>query len=78
MHPSKKRFAWKTYGQIKKEPHLSDLSPNKIKNVLMKIDKMADVFLNLINSVQHALLTLVPPSSYMYFEPKSIDQGIKS
>ena len=26
---------------------MSDLSPNKVKNVLMKIDKMADVFLNL-------------------------------
>ena len=30
----------------------------------MKIDEMVDVFLNLANSVQHALLTLAPPSRY--------------
>ena len=30
----------------------------------MKIEEMADVFLNLANFVQHTLLTLEPPSSY--------------
>ena len=30
----------------------------------MKIDEMADVFLNSANFSQHSLLTLVPPSSY--------------
>ena len=52
------------YVQVKKEPHLSDLSPNEIENVLMKIDNMADVFLNLANFEQHSLLTLAPPSGY--------------
>ena len=30
----------------------------------MKIDEMVDVFLNSANFVQHALLTLAPPSGY--------------
>ena len=41
----------------KKEPDLSDLSPKKNQKVLMKIEEMADVFLNLANFAPHALLT---------------------
>ena len=38
---------------MKKEPDLSDLSQKKIRKSLMKIDKMADIFLNLADFVQH-------------------------
>jgi hypothetical protein len=36
----------------------------KIQKVLMKIEEMADVFLNSDNFASHALLTLAPPSGY--------------
>ena len=36
----------------------------KIQKVLMKIEKMADVFLNSANFATHAFLTLAPPSRY--------------
>ena len=36
----------------------------KIQKVLIKIDKMADVFLNSTYFSQHSLLTLAPPSGY--------------
>jgi hypothetical protein len=36
----------------------------KNQNVLMKIEEMADVFLNSANIASHAFLTLVPPSDY--------------
>ena len=36
----------------------------------MKIDKMANVFLNLANFAQHTLLTLAPPSGYTLY-PKA-------
>ena len=39
----------------------------KIQKVLMKIDKMADVFLNSANFAQHALLTLAPPNGYILY-----------
>ena len=39
-------------------------SPKKIQKVLMKIDKIAEVFLNSANFAQHSLLTLAPPSGY--------------
>ena len=35
----------------------------KIQKVLMKIEEMADVFLNSANFAPHAFLTLAPPSS---------------
>ena len=41
---------------MKKELNLSDLSPKKIQKVLMKIEEMADIFLNSAN--------LAPPSGY--------------
>ena len=44
----------------------------------MKIEEMVDVILNLANFVLHALLILAPPKGYLCFEPKSIDQGVKS
>jgi hypothetical protein len=37
---------------------------NKIQKVLMKIEEMADIFLNLANFAPHDFLTLAPPSSY--------------
>ena len=36
----------------------------KNQKVLMKIEEMAEVFLNLANFASHAFLTLVPPSGY--------------
>ena len=36
----------------------------KIQKVLMKIEEMADVFLNSANFAPHALLNLAPPSGY--------------
>ena len=36
----------------------------KIQKVLMKIEEMADVFLNSANFAPHAFLTLAPPSGY--------------
>ena len=43
----------------------------------MKIDKIADVFLNLANFEQHTLLTLAPPSGYT-LNLKALIKGIKS
>ena len=48
----------------KTEYDLTDLSPKRNQKVLMKIEEMADIFLNLANFVPHALLTLAIPSSY--------------
>jgi hypothetical protein len=36
----------------------------KNQKVLMKIEEMADVFLNLANFAPHAILTLAPPRGY--------------
>ena len=36
----------------------------KNQKVLMKIEEMADVFLNSVNFAPHAFLTLAPPSGY--------------
>ena len=44
----------------------------------MKIDKMADVFLNLANFARYAFFTLAPPSKHLYLEPKNNDKGVKS
>ena len=49
---------------MKKEPDLSDLSPKRFQKVLMRIDKIADVFLNSTNFAQHTLLTLVSPNGF--------------
>jgi hypothetical protein len=43
----------------------SELSPKKKKKVLMKIEEMADAFLNSANFAPHAFLTLVPSSGYV-------------
>ena len=49
-------------GQTKeKGDNMPDLSPKKIYKVLMKIEEMADFFLNSENFAPHSLLTLVPP-----------------
>ena len=36
----------------------------KIQKVLRKIEEVANIFLNLANFAQHALLSLAPPSDY--------------
>ena len=43
---------------------MPDLSPKKIQKVLVKIEEMADIFLNLANFASHAFLTLAPASGY--------------
>ena len=43
----------------------------KNQKVLIKIEEMADVFLNLANFAPHALLTLEPPSGYA-LNPKEL------
>ena len=40
------------------------IPPKKNQKVLMKIEEMADVFLNSANFASHAFLTLAPPSGY--------------
>ena len=47
-----------------KQNPICQIFHKKIQNVLMKIDKMADVFLNLSNFASHAFLTLAPPSGH--------------
>jgi hypothetical protein len=54
----------KALSLCKKELDLSDLSPKKIQKVLIKIEEMADVFLNSTNFAKHAFSTLAPPSGY--------------
>ena len=50
---------------MEKEDEFFDLSPKKkTHKVLMKIEEMADVFLNSANFAPNELLTLVPPSGY--------------
>ena len=50
--------------QSKKRGFARSFTKKKNQKVLMKIEEMADVFLNLANFAPHAFLTLVPPSSY--------------
>ena len=47
---------------MEKEPDLSDLSPKKYSECFDKIEKMADIFLNLANFAKHTFSTLAPPS----------------
>ena len=44
----------------------------------MKIDKMADIFLNSANFEQHAPLTLAPPSGYTLYPKALINLSIVS
>ena len=50
--------------QTEKEDDLQDLSPKKNQKVLIKIEEIADVFLNSANFASHAFLSLAPPSGY--------------
>ena len=59
-----KKIGPKSYDHMKKEPDLSFFHQNEIQELLMKIDKMADVLLNLSNFATHAFFTLAPPSCY--------------
>jgi hypothetical protein len=49
---------------VNKQPDLSDLSQKKIQKVLMKVEEMADVFLNSAKFGKHTFFTLAPPSGY--------------
>ena len=63
LHPSQKSMLPKANEQ-KKEKTICQIFNQKNQKVLMKIEEMADVFLNLTNFAPHALLTLAPPSGY--------------
>ena len=71
-----KKYALKSFELVKKELDLSDLSPKKYSESFDKIEEMADICLNSANFEKRRFSTLEPPSSG--FEPKSIDQGVKS
>ena len=63
---------------LKKKKTICQTFHKKNQKVLMKIEEMVDVFLKSVNFEPLALLTLVPPSGYICFEPESIDQGTKT
>ena len=60
-----KEFCTQKLWPNEKKNYLEDLSPKHFQKVLMKIDEMADVFLNSTNFAQHAFLTLAPTSGYI-------------
>ena len=57
MHPQANK-------QKKKKTICKIFHQKKIQKVLMKIEEMADVFLNSVNFASHAFLTLAPPIGY--------------
>ena len=63
-HPSKKSMLPKAYDQRKQKKICQILHQKQIQKVLMKIEEIADGFLNVANFVPHAVLTLTPPSGY--------------
>ena len=48
----------------KKKKAICQIFPKKIQKVLMKIEELADVFLNSANFASYAFLTFAPPSGY--------------
>ena len=50
--------------QKKKKTICQIFHQKKIQKVLMKIEEMADIFLNSANFASHAYLTSAPPSGY--------------
>ena len=65
----------KASDQKKKKAICQIFHQKKTQKVLMKIEEMADVFIDSTNFAPHAFLTLVSPSGYA-LNLKSIDQGI--
>ena len=63
-HPSKKSLLPKATNQRKKKTICQIFHQKKIQKVLMKIEEMADVFLNSANFAKHTFSTLAPPSGY--------------
>ena len=61
----------KANDQKKKKAICEIFHQKKIQKVLMKIEEMADIFLNTANFAAHALLTLVPSSGYA-LNPKAL------
>ena len=59
----KKNMLPKVIIRLKKNP-ISQIFHKKNQKVLIKIEEMADVFLNLANFVKHTFSTLAPPSGY--------------
>jgi hypothetical protein len=47
-----------------KEKTICQIFHKKNQKVLIKIEEMADVFLNLANFAKHTFSTLAPPSGY--------------
>ena len=63
-HPSQKNMLSKANEQKKKKTICQIFHQKKIWKVLMKIEEMADIFLNSANFASHAFLTSAPPSGY--------------
>jgi hypothetical protein len=61
---AKKVCSQKLTKKRKKKKICQIFHQKKIQKVVMKIEEMADVFLNLANFVSHTILTLAPPSGY--------------
>ena len=61
-HPSKKSMLPKASDQRKKKTICEIFHQKKIQKVLMKIEEMADVFLNSANFAKHTFSNLAPPS----------------
>ena len=66
-HPSKKSMHPKANEQKKKRRQfVRSFTKKKIQKVLMKIEEMADIFLNSANFASHAFLTLAAPSPMLW------------
>jgi hypothetical protein len=48
----------------KRKQFIKSFTKKQIQKFLIKIDEMADIFLNSANFAPHAFLTLAPPSAY--------------
>ena len=64
LHPSKKSMLPNANNQRKKKKICQIFHPKKVQKALIKIEEMADVFLNLANLEKYTFLTSAPPSSY--------------
>ena len=64
LHSRQKIILPKFKIKLTKNPDFLDFSPKGFQKVLMKIDKLENVFLNSTNFWQLVFFTLVPPCSY--------------
>jgi hypothetical protein len=63
-HPSQKDKLFKALSLWKKNSIGQIFHQKKFQKVLIKIEEMADVFLNSANFAKHTFSTLVPPRGY--------------